>query len=168
MFNCCLFDKNKNILITLLEGQIINRIEYSENIPLEDNCIKISFNNESYLLIYALFRLIYKGQIILSSADYYFDKNFQEVTCNQDIEDSLIYEALIKANKLLKCKTIEKVELNSYGDLILKVGTDIRIEVYFDTPEIDKDYYVYYGIDKSYFHLYKSKNQLTAVERKYD
>lgn len=164
MYKVELFKKDNINLNKLLEGKIIKKIEYSENIPLEDNSIRITFLDNSDFLVYTFLRIINNGQIILCSADYYFDKNFVENNFNNSIENTLIQDALIKVNKLIKNKVINNVKMNCYGDLSIEIGENILIETFFDTMENDKDYYIYYGEDKTYLRFCKSENQLTVIE----
>ena len=146
-----------------IKGQSINKIEYLENIPLEDNCVKIRFNDNSYLLVYALLRIVEKEQIILCSSDYYFNKNYIEYFNFASLTDTLIDTALHYVNKLIIGKSIKKVILNEYGDMILLIDGNIRIEIFFDVSEKDKDYYTYYG-NEVCFSLCKLKKHIFMIE----
>ncbi len=155
-----IYNKNKTNLEKCLVGQKIVKIDYLENIPLEDDCIKIFFADDSYFLIYSIMRLIDNNQIILCSADYYFNKNFIEDYNIDTFENTLIFDSLKNANKLLKDKFINNLTFNDFGDLVLNIGVDSRIEILIDTSENDKDFYVYYSANGNYFSLFVKDNRL--------
>lgn len=161
---------NKAEIINLqkmIEGLIIENIQYSVNIPIEDNCVQINFTDGSYLNIYAMMRIINDNSIILCSSDYYFNKFFQECSDINKIDESLIFDSLKKTNELVKKHFITQIEANDYGDLTIYVDSNLRIEIYFDTPENDKDYYTYYS-DNNYFSLSKIANQTMIIEDLYE
>ncbi len=158
------FKNYENIMLKrLLVGQVIKDIEYSENIPLEDNTVNIYFTDGSYLKVYALMRIIKNKSILLCSSDYYFNKEFVEDTKIDRIEDTLISNSLLYANKELKNSTVSEICFNKFGDMTICIGEDIVIEIYFDTTENDKDYYSYFG-KNDYFSLCKIDNQVTIIE----
>ena len=147
----------------LIVGLIVDNIGYSVNTPLEDNCISINFTNGGLLNIYALSRISIGKTIVLCSADYYFDKNFCEKTNPQQVKETLMDIALQKTNEALKNGVITEVKANNYGDLTIVIGSDKCIEIYFDTPEIEKDYYTYYTEDES-FSLCKIEDRTVIIE----
>lgn len=147
----------------LIIGLIIDSIEYSVNTPLEDNCLSINFTNGGLLNIYALSRIIIGKTIFLCSADYYFDKNFCEKSNPQQAKETLMDIALQKTNEALKNGVITEVKANNYGDLTIVIGSDIRIEIFFDTPEIEKDYFTFYT-EYEYFSLCKIEDRMVIIE----
>lgn len=166
-YKTVLYDKNNIELKKLLLGKKINNIDYSINIPLYDNSITINFTDGTYFVIYSIMRVINEGRIILCSADYYFNKKYIE---NKNIEfnikykeDSLIFKSLKQANKILKNEVINDIAVNDFGDLVLFIGPNIRIESYFDSSEKDKDYYTYFGNNNN-FSFYREDSQLLVVE----
>lgn len=147
----------------LITGLIVDYVEYSVNTPLEDNCISINFTNGGLLNIYALSRIIIDKTIVLCSADYYFDNDFCEKSNSHKVNETLMDISLQKTNEALKNGVITEVKANNYGDLTIVIGQDIRVEIYFDTPEIEKDYYTYYTEDES-FSLCKIEDRMVIIE----
>lgn len=166
MLNNSLKNKYQIKLNRYIKGKKIKNINYLVNIPLEDNCLKITFDDNSYLLVYALMRISVQGRIVLSSADFYFDKNFKEVNSDISLENTIMYDALKKTNTLLFDNVVDNVVINGFGDLVVFVGTKALIEIYIDTPENDKYYYSYFGNVGTYFLLCKLGNQLSFIEDK--
>lgn len=165
MFKSKEFYKYKSDLINLLEGQTIKSIEYAKSVLPEENYIEIDFADESYFIVSAMLRIIEQGQIVLTSLDYYFDKNNERIV-DEQIENTLIQDALIKANNLLKNKVIDKVELNERGDAVIKINSGIYIEIYVDTTANHKDYYTFYGKQEkdTYVSVIKIKDELRVVD----
>lgn len=158
------FDKNNVNLQNFIKGKRIKEIDYSINVPLFDNSIDIYFDDDSYFSVYALLRIIYRGQIILCSTDFYFTKNFIEDEKMSNKKNSLISESLKIANQLLKNEVVNELTINNLGDLVVTINSDIKIEIYFDVSENEKDFYTFFGSNKEYYSFFKLNNQLTVVE----
>lgn len=164
MYKSVLYDKNNIKLKRLLIGKKIKKIDYSENIPLEDNCIKIIFEDNSYVLFYSILRIIKNAEIVLSSTDYYFDINFNENCDKKTKDEKLIFKALKYVNKQLKEKNVIDVIFNNYGDIVLIIEPNTRIESFYDISENEKDYYTYFDNKGNCFSLYRMDNQLFVIE----
>ncbi len=158
------FNKNNVNLQNFIKGKRIKEIDYSINVPLFDNSIDIYFDDDSYFSVYALLRIIYRGQIILCSTDFYFTKNFIEDEKMSNKKNSLISESLKIANQLLKNEVVNELTINNLGDLVVTINSDIKIEIYFDVSENEKDFYTFFGSNKEYYSFFKLNNQLTVVE----
>ena len=144
------FNKNNVNLQNFIKGKRIKEIDYSINVPLFDNSIDIYFDDDSYFSVYALLRIIYRGQIILCSTDFYFTKNFIEDEKMSNKKNSLISESLKIANQLLKNEVVNELTINNLGDLVVTINSDIKIEIYFDVSENEKDFYTFFGSNKEY------------------
>lgn len=149
-----------------LIGKKIKYIDYLENEPITYNCLEIYFIDDSFLKIYSISRIIKDGKIILCSSDYYFNNEFIEVYSIKNIENTIIYEALKYANACAINKEIKEVKINSYGDLVLSLDMDLRVEAFFDTSEKEMDFYRFSDKDRNFFTVENCENGLEFFEGK--
>jgi len=138
------FNKNNVNLQNFIKGKRIKEIDYSINVPLFDNSIDIYFDDDSYFSVYALLRIIYRGQIILCSTDFYFTKNFIE----DDKYDYIIKTAVLNHNKgkideglsekeMLFSKIIRDADKLDIINNILLIE-DFKIVFWFDNFDISE------------------------------
>jgi len=156
------FDNQSEELISHLIGKEIANIDYSINVPIEYNCIKILFTDNSELLVYSIFRVIENQKIVLCDSDYYLDEELEKKMDVNNIEESLLGKTLLYANEKIRNQKIKKAFFNEWGDLTLEVNDILKIEIFIDSTENEMDYLIYYE-NKYYNHLCRMNNQTIVI-----
>lgn len=120
--------------------------------------LELFYDDNIYILETEVnFRVIYMNASLVCFDDLYLNKNYEEISLKKyrsqkNIENTLLFENIKKALKVIANKKIRKVKITEYGDVDIFVSRRTKIQIINDTH-----------LNESCIFKIISKNELTTI-----
>jgi hypothetical protein len=131
-------------------------------------------NNTSYSLhTFCSLRIIHNGEIVLTSSDEYFDKNFNkldakdyEAACGNKFINTLLSKNISYVKRLLKSSKIQTISISETADIKIVFDNNVTFEI---VPDCLYEGYEYYRfIDATHNHYVVGFNNKAITCSVYD
>lgn len=129
-----------------LINSLFIRIDFKTNnqngTPENMFAVLLYSNGENYSLeVTSMLRVIENNKIILTSADEFFDLNYEQSSLSYS--NLLVNKNIKLVNEKLKNETIQAIKVNKIGDLTICFSNNILLEIRIDCSFNN---YLYYSI----------------------